>query len=55
MSIIPPGLTRQLQFFLSGPLPCPYLAGQIERKLFTRLSDDAAANMEIARGFPPQP
>jgi arginyl-tRNA--protein-N-Asp/Glu arginylyltransferase len=47
MSIIPPGLSRQLQFYLSGPLPCPYLPGQVERKLFTRLSGDVSANLEI--------
>jgi arginine-tRNA-protein transferase len=37
MSIIPPALGRLLNFYLSGPLPCPYLPGRIERKLFTRL------------------
>lgn len=33
-------LPRQqlLQFFRSGPLPCPYLQGMTERKLFARLS-----------------
>lgn len=33
-------LPRQqlLQFFRSGPLPCPYLSGMTERKLFARLS-----------------
>jgi arginine-tRNA-protein transferase len=47
MSIIPPGLSRLLQFYLSGPLPCPYLPGQIERKLFTRLSGDKDMDAEI--------
>lgn len=47
MSIIPPGISRLLQFYLSGPLPCPYLPGQVERKLFTRLSGDVSANIEI--------
>jgi arginine-tRNA-protein transferase len=47
MSIIPPGLSRLLQFYLSGPLPCPYLPGQVERKLFTRLTDDVTTNVEI--------
>lgn len=47
MSIIPPGLSRLLQFYLSGPLPCPYLPDQVERKLFTRLTDDSALNVEI--------
>ena len=47
MSIIPPGLSRLLQFYLSGPLPCPYLPNQVERKLFTRLTDDASVNADI--------
>jgi arginyl-tRNA--protein-N-Asp/Glu arginylyltransferase len=47
MSIIPPGLSRLLQFYLSGPLPCPYLPGQVERKLFTRLTGDVSTNVEI--------
>lgn len=47
MSIIPPGLSRLLQFYLSGPLPCPYLPGQVERKLFTRFTDDATLNHDI--------
>ncbi|MGB9152231.1 MAG: arginyltransferase [Alphaproteobacteria bacterium] len=38
MSIIPPGVSHALQFYLSGPMPCPYLPAQVERKLFTRLS-----------------
>lgn len=38
MSIIPP-LHRPLQqFYRSGPMPCPYLPGRVERKLFTRIS-----------------
>lgn len=47
MSIIPTGLTRQLQFFLSGPMPCPYLPDQIERKLFARLGRKPDLNDEI--------
>ena len=48
MSIIPPGLALDLQFFLSGPLPCPYLPVQVERKLFTRLNDkDPSSNTEV--------
>ncbi|MDR3451000.1 MAG: arginyltransferase [Alphaproteobacteria bacterium] len=48
MSIIPHGLSRNLQFYLSGPLPCPYLPAQVERKLFTRLdSPDPAENAAI--------
>jgi leucyl-tRNA---protein transferase len=40
MSIIPPGLGQSLQFYLSGPLPCPYLPMQVERKLFVRTGDN---------------
>lgn len=47
MSIIPPGLSRLLQFYLSGPLPCPYLPDRVERKLFTRLTGEAATDAEI--------
>ena len=47
MSIIPPGLSRHLQFYLSGPLPCPYLPGQVERKLFTRLTGEGDSNAEV--------
>jgi len=47
MSIIPPGLSRLLQFYLSGPLPCPYLPGRVERKLFTRLTGDRDTDTEI--------
>jgi arginine-tRNA-protein transferase len=47
MSIIPPGLSRHLQFYLSGPLPCPYLPGRVERKLFTRLTGDEAMDVEV--------
>src|ERR1700722_14937455 len=47
MSIIPPGLSRLLQFYLSGPLPCPYLPGRVERKLFTRLTGKQETDAEI--------
>src|SRR5271170_1546622 len=47
MSVIPPGLSRLLQFYLSGPLPCPYLPGRVERKLFTRLTGEAVTDAEI--------
>jgi leucyl-tRNA---protein transferase len=36
MSVIQPQRPLQ-QFFRSGPMPCPYLPGRVERKLFTRL------------------
>lgn len=38
MSVIPPRQRPLQQFFRSGPMPCPYLPGRIERKLFTRLT-----------------
>jgi len=47
MSVIPPGLSRLLQFYLSGPLPCPYLPDRVERKLFTRLTGDPGTDTEI--------
>lgn len=47
MSIIPPGLNRLLQFYLSGPLPCPYLPDRVERKLFTRLAGNEATDIEV--------
>ena len=36
MSILSPDNAQNLQFYLSGPLPCPYLPAQVERKLFVR-------------------
>lgn len=54
MSIIPP-LHRPLQqFYRSGPMPCPYLPGRVERKLFTRISGPQAVevNSNLSRaGF----
>lgn len=54
MSVIPP-LHRPLQqFFRSGPMPCPYLSGRVERKLFTRLigTDNGEINSQLSRvGF----
>ncbi|MFM2045159.1 MAG: hypothetical protein RLY86_3735, partial [Pseudomonadota bacterium] len=45
MSIITPPFRTLQQFFRSGPMPCPYLPGRVERKLFTRLSGPYAAEM----------
>lgn len=47
MSVIPHGLNRLLQFYLSGPLPCPYLPNQVERKLFTKLTGRAVTDRAI--------
>jgi len=44
MSILPPQNLQNLQFYLSGPKPCPYLSGRIERKLFTAIGNGDAAN-----------
>lgn len=33
------------QFFLTAPSPCPYLEGQFERKVFTHLVGDKAADL----------
>ena len=43
MSIIDRPRQPLLQFFRSGPLPCPYIKGQVERKLFARLNATNAA------------
>jgi arginyl-tRNA--protein-N-Asp/Glu arginylyltransferase len=45
MSIIPPHHRPLQQFFRSGPMPCPYLPGRVERKLFTRLNGPYAAEV----------
>ena len=33
------------QFYVTAPQPCPYLAGRMERKLFTALQGEAAGNL----------
>lgn len=37
--------TRVPQFYLTSPAPCPYLAGKMERKVFTRLSGDISKTL----------
>lgn len=37
--------TQSPQFFLTAPSPCPYIEGQFERKVFTHLVGDKAAEM----------
>ncbi|CAK0740768.1 Aspartate/glutamate leucyltransferase [Azospirillaceae bacterium] len=44
MSIIDQRIQPLQQFFRSAPMPCPYLQGRIERKLFTRLTEPSVAN-----------
>ena len=36
------------QFFLTSPSPCPYLAGRMERKVFTHLVGERAPDMNDA-------
>jgi arginine-tRNA-protein transferase len=45
MSVIPPQFRPLQQFYRSGPMPCPYLPGRVERKLFTRLGGVYAAEV----------
>jgi len=54
MSVIQPHHRPLQQFFRSGPMPCPYLPGRVERKLFTRLLGpySAEVNSTLSRaGF----
>ena len=45
MSIIPPHFAALRRFYRSMPSPCPYIPGQIERKLFTRLDGNGVAEL----------
>jgi arginine-tRNA-protein transferase len=38
------------RFFVTSPAPCPYLPGRIERKVFTELSGNHAAELNEALG-----
>ncbi len=38
------------RFFVTSPAPCPYLAGKIERKVFTELSGNSATELNDALG-----
>ena len=38
-------LPQSHQFYVTAPQPCPYLAGKVERKLFTALQGDGAAHL----------
>ena len=54
MSVVDRQIGTLHYFFRSVPMPCPYLAGHVERKLFTRLSgaDAAALNSLLSQaGF----
>jgi len=37
----------EIPFYLSGPMPCPYMSDRIERKLFARLSGENEADGRI--------
>ena len=39
---------RQLRFYLTNPAPCPYLEGQVERKVFTNLAVHDAESLHDA-------
>ncbi len=45
--LIPDQLIQETTFYLSGALPCPYLAGQMERKLFARMGEDKIAAVAL--------
>lgn len=45
MTALSPPRALFKQFFRSAPMPCPYLPGKVERKLFTRLSGAEAAEL----------
>jgi arginine-tRNA-protein transferase len=45
VSIIPPHFAALRRFYRSMPSPCPYIPGQIERKLFTRLDGNGIAEL----------
>lgn len=38
------------RFFVTNPSPCPYLAGKMERKVFTELNGDNASELNDALG-----
>lgn len=38
-------LPQQHQFYVTAPQPCPYLAGKVERKLFTALQGEGARHL----------
>lgn len=55
VTLLPDG-RRSLPFFLSEPMPCPYLSGRLERKIFTPFEDSQDASERrlsvlIAAGF----
>ena len=47
MSIIGSNIKKLHFFHRSGPMPCPYLDGRVERKLFTRLPANADQSQRL--------
>jgi leucyl-tRNA---protein transferase len=45
LQIIPPDFIRKMKFYLTSPQPCPYLPGQMERKVFANLAVEGAVNL----------
>ncbi len=45
LQIIPPDFVRKMKFYLTSPQPCPYLPGQMERKVFANLAVDGAVSL----------
>jgi arginyl-tRNA--protein-N-Asp/Glu arginylyltransferase len=45
LQIVPADFVRRMKFYLTSPQPCPYLPGQMERKVFANLAVDGAVNL----------
>lgn len=44
---------KELPFYLMRPSPCPYLEGQVEQKIFTRLLGDAPSDHVLSSQLTP--
>ena len=44
---------KELPFYLTRPNPCPYLEGQVEQKIFTRLLGDAPSDHVLTSQLTP--
>ena len=44
---------KELPFYLTRPSPCPYLDGQVEQKIFTRLTGDAQSDFVLSSQLTP--
>lgn len=45
IQVIPQDFVRRMKFYLTSPQPCPYLPGQMERKVFANLAVDGSVNL----------